>query len=70
MSRATTGTQDARLQVARLEPERVQPAPNSLVGDLDAVLGEQVFDDAVAQGESQVHPDSAVDTSRRKRYPE
>src|SRR4030095_9398788 len=46
--------------------EADHPTPDRLVRHLDATLGEQVLDVAVAQGEAEIHPDGALDHVRWK----
>ena len=41
--------------------EGEDPAPDGLVGDLDAALGQELLDISVAEGAAQLHPDGAVD---------
>lgn len=43
------------------EPELDHPAPDALVGGLDAALGQELLHVAVAEGEAQVQPDSVAD---------
>lgn len=48
-------------------PENHHPAPDRLVGDRDAALGQQVLDIPIAQGETKIHPDPRWMTSGGKR---
>jgi hypothetical protein len=47
-------------------PELQHPAPDRLVGEIDATLGEEIFHVSVAQGEAQVQPDSVLDDDGRE----
>jgi hypothetical protein len=49
--------------------EDLAPAPDRLVRDGDAALGEEVFDVAEAQGESVVEPDGMADDGGREAVP-
>ena len=46
--------------------EGEHPAPDGLVGDLDAALGQELLDVSVAEREPQVHPDRALDDVARE----
>ncbi len=48
------------------QSELQSPAPNRLVGDIDAALGEQVFDVAIAERKPEIQPNSALDDLRWK----
>ena len=52
-----------------VEPERLTPLPNRLVGDGDAALGQQVFCIAKAKTETMIEPDGVADDFGRERYP-
>jgi hypothetical protein len=57
-------------QVARDQWAELQhPAPHSLIGDLQAALGQKILDVAVAQSEAQIQPDRMLDDRRRKPMP-
>jgi hypothetical protein len=49
-----------------VEPERQTPVPNSLVGDGDAALGQQVFGIAKTQADAVVEPDGVTDDLGRE----
>ena len=46
--------------------ELERPAPDGLIGRIDAALGEHVLDIAIAQCEPEVEPDSMLDDRRWK----
>jgi hypothetical protein len=46
-------------------PEIVHPAPDGLVADLEAALGQEFFDVPVAQREPQIQPNGLLDYRRR-----
>ena len=48
------------------DPARFSPAAHRFVGDVDAALGQQVLDIAIAQGEPKVEPDRVLDDDRRE----
>src|SRR5271169_3547278 len=45
------------------------PTANTLVGKVEATLGKQLFDIAIAQGEAKVQPHGVLDDDRRKTMP-
>ena len=47
-------------------PEFQHPAPHRLIGNLQAALGQQVLDVAVAQCEPEIKPDRMLDDRRRE----
>jgi hypothetical protein len=47
-------------------PELQYPSPHRFVGDIQAALSEQIFDVAVAEGETHVKPNCVPDDHRRK----
>ena len=54
-------------QLARNDPAELQsPAADRLVGHIDAPLGEDILDVAVAQSEAEIEPDGLLDDDARK----
>ena len=47
-------------------PEFQNPAPYRLIGNIEATLGEELFDVAIAQCEPEIKPDSVLDDWRRE----
>src|SRR6266481_2395174 len=47
-------------------PEFQNPAPHRFIGNLQAALGEELLDVAVAQGEPEIKPDRVLDDRRRE----
>ena len=47
-------------------PELQYPSPQRLVGDIQAALREQIFDVAIAEGETEIEPNGVPDDRRRK----
>ncbi len=47
-------------------PEFQNPAPHRFIGNLQAALGEELLDVAVAQCEPQIKPDRVLDDRRRE----
>ena len=45
------------------------PTANAFVGEVEATLGKQLFDIAIAQGEAKVQPHGVLDDDRRKTMP-
>src|ERR1700731_3846135 len=45
------------------------PTANALVGDVEATLGKQLFDVAIAEGEAKVQPHGVLNDDRRKTMP-
>ena len=45
------------------------PTANALVGEVEATLGKQLLDIAIAQGEAKVQPHGVLDDGRRKTIP-
>jgi hypothetical protein len=47
-------------------PELQDPSPHRLVGDIQTSLGEQIFDVAIAEGETHIEPNRVSDDRRGK----
>src|SRR5260221_2242687 len=47
-------------------PELQHPAPDRLVGEIDATLGQEILHVSVTQGEAHVQPDSVLDDNGRE----
>ena len=47
----------------------MEPTANALVGEVEATLGKQLLDIAIAQGEAKVQPHGVLDDDRRKTMP-
>ena len=45
------------------------PTANAFVGEVEATLGKQLLDIAIAQGEAKVQPHGVLDDDRRKTMP-
>src|SRR5712672_2586315 len=50
-------------------PEFQNPAPHRFIGNLQAALGEELLDIAVAQCEPEIKPDRVLDDRRREAMP-
>jgi len=47
-------------------PELHRPAPDALIGNVYAALGEHIFDIAIAEGKPEIQPDGVLDDRRWK----
>ena len=63
--RAGAGTALAKFPGDR-HPEFEHPAPDRLVGDVQAALGKEVLNVTIAQGKAKIEPDCVLDDGRRK----
>jgi hypothetical protein len=63
--RAGAGTALAKFP-GEQHPELEHPAPDRLIGDVHATLGEEVLNVAIAQGKAKVEPHCVPDDGRRK----
>jgi hypothetical protein len=47
-------------------PKFQNPSPHRFVGDIQTALRKQIFDVAIAEGETQIQPNGVPDNRRRK----